>query len=1189
MAENVSNQTIRKRRKWPRVLATIFVILIVLIVAVYFIGTSSAFLKGVILPRVSKSLNATVTVADADIHPFKQVVLHDLKVQTTGTDPLFAAREVRARYSLMDIIGGKINVDEATVSAPIINLVENPDGSSNLDPITKSGKAEEAKEKNKTGETKSAKPAQIGIKKVALSDATVRKTKLYKGGKQDVVELSHLNLIIDDLKNGQSGKLTISGDARIDKNPPSPDTNGTLQAKISGNFVFALTSDLKPASVKGNTHLDIPQASGGMAELTSLSSDLDCEVTPTEVRQISLRFQKGGNRLGEVRVSGPLDLEKLEGKLKVEVVSIDKQVLNLASASSGLDFGTTTLNSTNEIQIGNGAKLITASGQVNLNKMQMTRAGQTTPTLDLQSTYGVTVDQAAKSALLKTFTLAATQQAKPLLRGELSSPMAIGLGAASNAVGDAALNISVTDLNVADWKPFVGTNVSSGIVNVTLKVTSQKSGDQLGFELNTRVENLTAGDATNQISQAGVNATVRGQIAGMKKVNLAEYKVQVTHKGQDMLTASGSGTYEVDSKSADIQLLMQATLARLSELAPPAAELAISSGTLNLKSHVTQNASGQTVTGTLSVEGMTGKVSKNQFQNFGLTMDLDILKSPIQIEIRKANGKLTGAGDAGGSFDLSGTYGTNQAAKLTAKLTDFNQNGLRPFLEPMLTDKKLTSVSLNATASVQSSPQGDAAINADLQMTNLVVKDPNNQIPATPLEARFKIDLGIAKKQADLKEMSLTLTPTKLGKNELKAQGKVDLSQPNYQGNLQISAESLDFTTYYDLISGKKSEAEKTTSSAHKETPTSTKTTTSAGPGGTEQEAAAQHLPFRDFNIGVNIGGFYLREVQITNLQMMAKFNGSKLLLDPFKLTLNGAPVNVAADLDLGVPGYKYDTTANLIAVPLEPLVNTFQPERKGQIKGTLTAVAKISGAGTTGASLQKNLNGQFDIGSTNLQLSVQNIQSKLIRGIVEVVSAVPEMINNPGSIAGNLLQGLTGKSSSGGVSGELNKSLIDIISAKGSAGGGKILLQQAVMQSPVFRTEVNGNITLANILTNSPIELPVAILLEKTLAQTAKLGPLEIGNDEKYLRLPTFLTMRGTLGNPKKDISEKVLLGMTAKVAGSLNLGGGKSGNILQGVGSSLLGGRTQPGSSTNAPASTNKAPVVNDLLNQFLKPKKP
>ena len=106
--------------------------------------TSSAFFQRQILPRVSKSLNAEVTVSSAEVHPFSRVVLHDLKVQppkrSTNEPPLLTAPEARVSYSLMDIIGGNIRVDELTIVSPTIALVEYPDGTSNLDPLKKKEK-----------------------------------------------------------------------------------------------------------------------------------------------------------------------------------------------------------------------------------------------------------------------------------------------------------------------------------------------------------------------------------------------------------------------------------------------------------------------------------------------------------------------------------------------------------------------------------------------------------------------------------------------------------------------------------------------------------------------------------------------------------------------------------------------------------------------------------------------------------------------------------------------------------------------------------------------------------------------------------------------------------------------------------------------------------------------------------------
>src|SRR5690348_1128419 len=110
------------RRGWLRKLGWVALILVLLLVVLYFVVTSSAFFKGVILPKVSKSLNATVTVADASIHPFSGVDLRQVKVQTTGTEPLLTADEVRVAYHLGDILSGNYHVEEVTVVSPTIEL-----------------------------------------------------------------------------------------------------------------------------------------------------------------------------------------------------------------------------------------------------------------------------------------------------------------------------------------------------------------------------------------------------------------------------------------------------------------------------------------------------------------------------------------------------------------------------------------------------------------------------------------------------------------------------------------------------------------------------------------------------------------------------------------------------------------------------------------------------------------------------------------------------------------------------------------------------------------------------------------------------------------------------------------------------------------------------------------------------------
>jgi len=211
----------------------------------------------------------------------------------------------------------------------------------------------------------------------------------------------------------------------MDNQPPSPGTNAFLQAKLNGNFTFALAPDLKPSSIQGSTRLGVSRAEGALAQLAAFAATLDCDVSPTEIKQVAFRFQMGDTRLGELRVSGPFDSEKTEGRLTIELVNIDKNLLNLAGAGGGLDFGPTTISSTNEIQLAKSGTSITAIGQFNLNKLQVTRAGQTTPTLDLHADYNVSVDRLASNAVLRAFNLSGTQKSNPVLRGELTSPMTI--------------------------------------------------------------------------------------------------------------------------------------------------------------------------------------------------------------------------------------------------------------------------------------------------------------------------------------------------------------------------------------------------------------------------------------------------------------------------------------------------------------------------------------------------------------------------------------------------------------------------------------------------------------------------------------------------------------------------------------------------------------------------------------------
>src|SRR5437763_15235292 len=174
-----------KRRSWRRKLLTIAGALLVLLVISYFVATSAAFFKGVILPRVGKALNAEITVGDASLSPFARIVLRQLKAKTTGAEPLLQADEVRLRYSLWSIIRGNIKVDEVTLDSPTILIVQNADGSSNLDPLL--GKEEKTAAKPTA---RPSKPLQLDVKNVTFKNLSLRAVQNFKDGGRQTIELS---------------------------------------------------------------------------------------------------------------------------------------------------------------------------------------------------------------------------------------------------------------------------------------------------------------------------------------------------------------------------------------------------------------------------------------------------------------------------------------------------------------------------------------------------------------------------------------------------------------------------------------------------------------------------------------------------------------------------------------------------------------------------------------------------------------------------------------------------------------------------------------------------------------------------------------------------------------------------------------------------------------------------------------
>jgi hypothetical protein len=282
------------------------------------------------------------------------------------------------------------------------------------------------------------------------------------------------------------------------------------------------------------------------------------------------------------------------------------------------------------------------------------------------------------------------------------------------------------------------------------------------------------------------------------------------------------------------------------------------------------------------------------------------------------------------------------------------------------------------------------------------------------------------------------------------------------------------------------------------------------------------------------------------------KVNGGQVTIDPCRLALNGAPVNAMVELNLGVKGYTYALSLLMDKVPLEPIANSFSPQTRGQYQGLIMASAQIKGAGVTGANLHKNLGGQASFSFTNANLQLIGPKAKRLILPVATLLRLSEITQSP----------------------------LNWLDARTELGDGNIRLSGFTVQSEAFEARTQGVIPIAAVLTNSPLNLPVEFALRRSLAEKSSLLPPNTPTNATYAVLPRFVTVKGTIGEPKSELNELALGGLLLKSGVGIAEKFGvkvdpKTSNLLQGISGLLTG---QKPATTNAP-DTNAAPRFNPL----------
>ena len=1042
-----------------------------ILAGLYFFAASNYALQRLILPRLSKALDAEVTAESGSLHPFSSLILHGVAVKARAPRSTLHAQTLTARYHLLPILRGNLKIDEINLASPNLEIAQTP---------AEKGprKAKGPKVAKKPGHpSKPAKTPNLEIGRIRIENAKVTLTSGSSTATM-LTELSQLNLTLESLGNGKSGKLSFSAAGRQEVSPSTQDgAKGLARAEISGNFTFTLNAQLQPVNLQGAATMDISQAQGSFADLLATKLQVQAEITPAEIREVALRFEKSGKPLGQVRLYGSLNLGAREGQLNLELFSIDRQVLNLAAAGKGWDFNQSAVNATNRLTLSEHGANLSALGQIALQKFSVTERGSNTPPVDLRADYDMSFDRKTRVLQLRAANLHGMQQNQEFLTASLTRPMTLSFSGAAPQADESLFQLKVEKLRVQDWRYFLGRLADRGTLDATLAAKVRKGGRQVDFDL--------------------------------------------TGRGRGLRLQSGTNILE-------------------------ASNLELNSQTACAFATNGMNAQGQ-----FSITNLNGRTGHSQFKDHHLAAQYDFTTAGQKLTLSRLNLTLGQAGQPGGSIQLQGELdrdAKNASGRFTA--SNLNERALGPLLAALLPEKTVTSALLNGGGAVNYHPQGKSDFKGDLQLSNLVVPDEQGKAIA-PLAASLKVEAESDAKKLTFHQADLKLSPTsRAGKSSLSLGGTIDLASDRPRnGHLVLTSEALDISPFYDLYSppAKPDKPEKTSKRKARRT-------AEDKPDQPASEPPRLAAPFGQLDLEVNVAKLFVRDLEVENFTAKAEMKGFKLAVKPFSLNINRHPVRGTLNCNLGVTGYQYDVALSAERVPLQPLANVFSQEAAGRYQGDLDFDTQLQGAGLTGPSLQKNLAGHFKAAFTNanIQMVGPKVQNLLVP--ISTVLRLPE----------------------------LAETSVRWLNLDTAVGKGNIDVKQLIVAADAFQASSKGTIPIAKVFTNSHLNLPVSFDLNRSLAQKA--GLASGSADEAFVKLPEFLRLTGTLGDPKTKLDNKVVAGLFLKSASSLQVGGDKTSDLLGELGGVLSKekkGSSGKGKSTNQAPSTNAiVPNILDLL---------
>ncbi|MGA0369471.1 MAG: AsmA-like C-terminal region-containing protein, partial [Kiritimatiellia bacterium] len=288
--------------------------------------------------------------------------------------------------------------------------------------------------------------------------------------------------------------------------------------------------------------------------------------------------------------------------------------------------------------------------------------------------------------------------------------------------------------------------------------------------------------------------------------------------------------------------------------------------------------------------------------------------------------------------------------------------------------------------------------------------------------------------------------------NRLTVSGSADWTVRDAMNvEMYLSAQSLELNSWKDFLIQK---------------PQPDPSGSEPGPGRETDSTSAWKLPtlpFEKLMLDVEIGKVHFSEVMLQAVRLKLDAEKQSLILQPFSLVLNQSEINQTLNLDW-TNGIHVTTEGSISPLDLQPVIDSFYPEKRGVIMGMLQGSTAFSTNGTSGESMRRNLSGQLDLSYTQGKIRLLDSNPDQQTALFHTRKLVQDIVT---ALAGAL--NLSPE--------KLMAPEIESVILSSRIKDQHLQLERGRIENPEFLMEMQGEIALSPVVGDSELDsIPVIL-----------------------------------------------------------------------------------------------------------------